>query len=382
MTSSSSPQAPEPERTNEDWQSLVAARDREIARLKTESNAQISQLRREIESSEQRTSLIMTNIPVGFLLTRLDSIMEAGNSIVEDMFGYPRGRLVNQPLSLLFPDLVELEESSNPIQLFGLSADGRRFPAEVRRISVGTPMGDRQFVFVSDITERYELEELKRDFVAMVSHDLSTPLASVRSCLQMIGEGVYGELQPDGLEIVDAVRKNVDRLVALVSDLLDMDKLETGKLELVPSRTTLEDVIGRAIEAILGLCEPKGITLKRQVGDDMVFIDSDRIVQVLVNLLSNAIKFSPNNSTIFVQAWTDNSFLNISVIDQGQGIPDDMKALVFEKYRQVKPDDKNRLKGFGLGLAICRAIVEQHGGTIWVEDGAEKGCAFRIRMKR
>jgi len=377
-------------------------------------DATIEQLKQELKSSELRTRQIMANIPAGLLVVNQGTI-EAANSVIERMFNCQRSELARKPLSLLFPELenqpghpiLQYDEStpSSEAHLYGCKKDGQRFPCEVTRVAVSTSAGARLFVFVSDITERHELEELKRDFVAMVSHDLNTPLSSVKLCLEAIETGMYGEIQQDGLVMIDKVKVNVDRLISLINDLLCMDKLESGTLQIHRIRTTLPAITERAMGAIFGLSEAKKISVNAVFSgtqsqapdltiDSMqelidqnvateVLLDEDRMVQVIVNLLSNAIKFSPTGSEINLHAWLAAGEICFAIVDHGIGIADPLKQTVFEKYKQLDRFgslDQSRVKGFGLGLAICKSIVQQHSGRIWVEDTPFSGCTFQIRI--
>lgn len=372
-------------------------------------NHEIEKLQQELKSSEDRTRLIMASIPAGFLVVN-GCIIEAANSVIERLFGFSRAELAQQPLTLLFPGIdvetmawsCESDDAAaahKAVQFFARKVDGRLFPCEITTISVPTKAGARQFIFVSDITERYELEQLKRDFVAMVSHDLNTPLTSVMLCLEAIKSGMYGTVNPSGEAMIDRVRVDVTRLIGMISDLLCLDKLESGKLEIRRKLSNLETVSERALSAVLGPSQAKSIKLTAQFSetgklaspsdleelrDIDILLDEDRMVQVLVNLLSNAIKFSPSGAEVTIHAWLASSEICFAVVDHGDGIADELKRVVFEKYKQLDPvRDAGRPlkpKGFGLGLAICKSIVEQHGGRIWVEDSPVCGSTFQIRI--
>jgi|AGTN01.2.fsa_nt_gi Osmosensitive K+ channel histidine kinase len=172
-----------------------------------------------------------------------------------------------------------------------------------------------------------------------------------------------------------------------------MDKLETGSLTIKRRETRLNRIVERSIDSILGITEAKKIEVKpffhggtghEDVVDKPVSLDEDRIVQILVNLLSNAVKFSPEGSTIKLAAWTEGAYVCFTVADNGIGISEELKSTVFEKYKQLERfnhEEQNRVKGFGLGLAICKRIVEQHQGRIWIEDTPGScGCTFQIRL--
>ncbi len=369
-----------------------------------ERDIQIQQLKQELKSSEDRTRLIMANIPAGLLVVN-NGMIEAANIVIERMFGFSRLALAQKSLSLLFPDidtasfqscsyLEETVAAQTGSQHFGRKSDGKRFPCEITAVSVTTKAGPREFIFVSDITERYELEQLKRDFIAMVSHDLNTPLTSVRLCLEAFGSGMYGTISDAGALTINRVSADVERLMELIGDLLFIDKVESGTLRIRRDLTRLETVTERALSSVIGLSRAKNIRVSvrfsspespgtSEIEDVDILLDDDRMVQVLVNLLSNAIKFSPSGSEVRIHAWLAALEICFAVVDRGEGIADSLKETIFEKYRQINSTSVEgvaRIKGFGLGLAICKSIVEQHGGRIWVEDTPVSGSTFQIRI--
>lgn len=345
----------------------LAAKDAEIAKLKEE-----------LRASEERIRLVMAKIPVAFIVARPDRTIEAANSTVESMFGYRRDELARQPLSLVVPEFKE--ETPGASQLFGIRKDQKSFPCQVQWLDVETPGGAKRFLFITDVSERYELEQLKSDFVSMVGHDLNTPLTSVKICLEMIATGIYGEMQPTGLHLIETVQQSVERLISLISDLLDIDRLETGRLDLLQEDWLLSTIADKSMQSVMGLGDAKNVQVVSEIQDGKVVVDRDRMVQVLVNLLSNAIKFAPANSRVVLKGWRENGEIGLTVQDSGPGIPDELKAVVFDRYRQLSQKHQTRIKGFGLGLAICQAIVENHGGKIWVEDAPGSGCSFQIRL--
>lgn len=225
-----------------------------------------------------------------------------------------------------------------------------------------------------------EAAKRKQELMSMVSHDLRSPLMSVEITLGNICTGVYGEL-PDKLnDPVTKSRRNTVRLIELINDLLDIEKLESGRLPMVFAQTKLSEIFDRAFDAVSANAESKSIDIDMKDLDISFTADPQRLVQVLVNLISNAIKFSPAKSTITVQAIAKQTDLEIHVIDQGRGIPSDKLEQVFQRFQQVEAEDAERGKGTGLGLPICKAIVESHNGKIGVESEVNKGSKFWIRI--
>jgi CheY-like chemotaxis protein/anti-sigma regulatory factor (Ser/Thr protein kinase) len=179
---------------------------------------------------------------------------------------------------------------------------------------------------------------------------------------------------------VSIAERNVVRLVALINDILDLERLQTGKVPMHLAHTLVADLFVRSVEAVRGFADPAGVAIDSKPTLENAFVDSDRITQVLVNLLSNAVKFSPRGSTVFLSAAAAGSMVEIRVTDQGRGIPRPLQQAVFERFRQVKASDSREKGGTGLGLAICKAIVEQHGGTVGVESEEGRGSSFWMRL--
>ncbi len=220
-----------------------------------------------------------------------------------------------------------------------------------------------------DITYRKELERLKRDFVAMVSHDLRTPLTSVSGFLTLLRTGKYNELSVPGMESLKSADASVNRLMSMVNDLLDIERVESGRLDLNLKPVTVEGLVESVFSMLEPIAKEKSIELIAPKNKELEFVgDADRLNQVLVNLVSNAIKFSEPNSSIAVVAVEQPDNVRIEVRDSGRGVPEHLRQAIFERFKQVDPSDAAKRKGTGLGLAISKAIVERHGGVIGVED--------------
>lgn len=239
----------------------------------------------------------------------------------------------------------------------------------------------RLFSVVHDITARKEVERMKQEFVAMVSHDLRTPLTSTQIFLGMLTQGCYGDVPKMCVDTAVKVESGIDRLISLVNNLLDIEKMDAGMLIVQRRNVPIAKVIDQSIDAVRNFAEQQEVHLFRSDAVNLELnIDPDRIVQVLVNLLSNAIKFSPANSQVSIGAQSYSDYLEVSVIDQGSGIPHEYRKAIFERFRQLESPTSSRKEGSGLGLAICKAIVEQHNGSIGVDGDEGCGSTFWIRL--
>jgi PAS domain S-box-containing protein len=238
------------------------------------------------------------------------------------------------------------------------------------------------FCVIHDITQRKIIERMKQEFVSMVSHDLRTPLTSVQAAITLLLSGAGGELSSNGTEILNMADDNISRLIALINDLLDIEKMESGKLQLNIKPTSLQAVFDSSVNAVQGFARTQRIGIEVKPTDLEVDADGDRIVQILVNLVSNAIKFSPKDSTVTIEAVGSDASSNVEVrvIDRGRGVPEEQRKTIFDRFQQVDANDAVEKQGSGLGLAICKAIVEGHGGTIGVNPGDGGGSIFWFKL--
>lgn len=227
-----------------------------------------------------------------------------------------------------------------------------------------------------------ELDELKADFLSNVSHELRTPIASVKQSALLLEEEVVGKLSSDQREIVSIIRSNVQRLGALINDLLDTAKLEAGRLDIVPESVDLRDLIRQSVATVAPLAAEKRLRISMKANHDDVtaMVDSTRMEQVLVNLLSNAIKFTPEDGAISLSCERRGEKVVCTVADTGVGIPAAELPTIFDKFHQAKAARTSQVKGTGLGLTIVRYILEAHGGSIDVASEVGVGTTFTFSV--
>jgi len=233
-----------------------------------------------------------------------------------------------------------------------------------------------------DITERTRIERMKREFISTVSHELRTPLTSIRGALGLIAGDAAGAIPDQMGSLVDIAYKNSDRLTRLVNDLLDMEKMESGKLDISLGPVELVPLLEQTLEANKSYGEQFQVRfeLTGRVPGIVVRADSDRLMQVLTNLLSNAAKFSPGNSVVDVAVSRMNAMVRIAVSDHGPGIPDEFKEHIFEKFSQADSSDTRQIGGSGLGLSISKALMECMRGSIGFESSAGEGAKFYVDL--
>lgn len=239
---------------------------------------------------------------------------------------------------------------------------------------------ERSLVCVAhDISQRKQLERMKQEFVAIVSHDLRSPLTSINMRLGTLAGGMHGDLPAPALKIISTIEGSVVRLIGLINDLLDVEKLESGAWDMRYEERSLLSTMEVAAESLLALGEKKHVEIVLPENDVVVAADHERITQVLANIISNAIKFSPENSKVVVEQQISDGYLEVRISDNGPGILEEERALVFDRFRQSKRDSGKK-SGSGLGLAICAAIVKEHRGQIGVDSNNGKGSTFWFRL--
>lgn len=227
-----------------------------------------------------------------------------------------------------------------------------------------------------------EAARRKQEIVSMVSHDLRTPLTSVQASLTLLSEGVLGALPGRAQKEITTAENNTNRLIGLINDLLDFEKMEAGQLRIECQKTDVLEVLQRSFEAVKAFADKQNVKIEVMDTDLDIYADGDRMIQVLVNLLSNSIKFSPPESTVTLQAVPyGENMAELRVIDRGRGIPESFRKHMFQRFQQVDQiGDAKKKKGTGLGLAICKSLVELHGGEIGVESEEGKGSTFWFRI--
>ncbi|MEG4803666.1 PAS domain S-box protein [Microcoleus sp. ARI1-B5] len=237
---------------------------------------------------------------------------------------------------------------------------------------------------VTDITESRAIEKMKNEFISIVSHELRTPLASIRGSLGLLAAGVLKDKPETAKQMLDIASGDTERLVRLVNDILDLERLDSSQVTIVKQWCDAQVLMRKSAEAVMSVAAENKIDLSLLPSSAQIWADPDRIVQMLVNLLSNAIKFSPPGSTVTVRVEDLGDSLGDSyasrvlfeVKDRGRGIPADKLETIFGRFQQVDASDSRQKGGTGLGLAICRSIVQQHGGRIWAESVVSEGSSF------
>ena len=249
-------------------------------------------------------------------------------------------------------------------------------------VSGGDEIAELDQVFRNMATALAESEAHKQELIAIVSHDLRSPLTSVQGVLTLLSTGVYGELNDYGQSKLEVADRSIATLIKLINDLLDIEKMKAGKQELHIEAIRISEVVNASVDSMRGLAEQRKIEIDIKDSDALVLADRDRLHQVVANILSNSIKFSPDGSIITISILEIKDSVEVRIQDRGPGIPEKYRATIFESFEQVEDPEAKRKGGTGLGLAICKAIIGQHGGTLGVESEEGQGSTFWFRVPK
>jgi GAF domain-containing protein/signal transduction histidine kinase/CheY-like chemotaxis protein len=354
----------------------------------------------EAENKKTQLEQVFASTSDGFLVVDLNGKIVGFNRQGGDLLGVvPEeviGRSFNDLVDVLGPAvawdegqgpaLMAIIESGQPANGAGdleLRAPEPRtlgWRAAPMRDLLGATVGVT--ITLNDVTRQREIDRMKTEFVSTVSHELRTPLTSIKGSLHLLLSDPALQLDATQRQLVDISVKNTDRLIRLITNILDISKIEAGHIQLDLGMHHVEEFVSAAVDGIVAFAESRGITIDVEVPPDLpqARVDVDRMVQVVTNLLSNAIKFSPPDSTVTVAVSRAARQLELRVMDRGRGIAAEDMGKLFKKFQQLDGSNVRSVGGTGLGLAICRGIVEEHGGTIGVESQLGQGATFTVTL--
>jgi PAS domain S-box-containing protein len=373
---------------------------RTLGRALALSAAAIEDRERRLAEAEALFRRLFEHSPDAKIIVRVDERhdfwIETWNAAAAQMSGLEASAVIGKRLRDVLPDGIgeALErELHGPIDPLGmmtiereLMVNGVLTSVELLQMPLHGPNGAVERIFVSarDISERKRVERLKNEFVSTVSHELRTPLTSIAGSLGLLVGGAAGPLADKVAGLIAIAHSNSLRLVRLINDILDIEKIEAGRMTFEVQTLVVADVIDRAIEGLNGYASEFDVTVAFNAGrrDLLVRGDADRLNQVVTNLLSNAIKFSPARETVSIGLRADGEIVVVSIRDRGPGVPDSFRSRIFTKFAQADGSDSRRKGGTGLGLAIAREIVERHAGAVSYRDAQGGGAEFEMRLPR
>ncbi len=331
-------------------------------------------------AAEERTTLagVIEAVSDGILLTDNGTIVVA-NPAAGRIIGTSNAKLLNEPLSKIYPMLPPLTPQT-VLENHEITINDNVYAVTVSPLREHTGIAGGQVVVLQDITHFKELDALKSRFVSMVSHDLKSPLTAIQGYAQLVANGHMGDVTEMQKQALQAVIRNSSAMTSLISDLLDLGRIEAG-LSLKLEVCDLIPVIIDVIEEQGMRAEQKKIKLIKKLPDELkLTADPSRLRQVIANLVSNAVKYTPNGGSVVVKASVKDDTAEISIHDTGLGIPAEDLEHIFDRFYRVKRDADSTTEGTGLGLAIAKGIVDEHDGEIKVESKLNKGSIFRIKL--
>jgi PAS domain S-box-containing protein len=353
---------------------------------------------RALMKSDERFRLLVEGV-TGCAIYMLDpeGRVTSWNAGAQWSKGYTADEIVGEHFSRFYTDeerraglpqqalQIATREGRYAVEGWRLRKDGSKFWANVVIDAIRDDAGQLiGFAVVSrDVSERKRNEQIKNEFVATVSHELRTPLTSIAGSLGLLdGNTSGGNLPETARRLVKIARTNCQRLVRLIDDILDIEKIEAGKVEFHMRKIDVQPLVVQAIEGNRGFADQFGVTVRLdpESTDAAVYADFDRLIQVITNLLSNAVKFSPTGGEVVVTISNMDANVRIAVRDHGPGIPKEFRALIFDKFAQADASDSRQKGGSGLGLSIAKQIVLRFGGEVGFENSPGGGTTFYVEM--
>jgi len=354
---------------------------------------------------------ILNGSPYAIIATNEKGIIHIYNPAAGRMLGYTAAEIIGKETPALFNDQEELDKRTVELSQKMERSIGQGFETLIAKVSPErvderecafirkdglqlpvfssvTMLMDTQGVIigylfiVKDITEQKRMERMKNEFISTVSHELRTPLTSIRGALGLIVGGAAGELPVKVKALASIAHKNSERLVRIVNDILDVEKIKSGKMQLLMQQIDLSVLVREAIEANQAYAEKHHVRLVLEHAPEYAYLmaDSDRLMQVMANLLSNAAKFSPEGSQVGIRIDHFKNTLRVSVQDHGPGIPEEFRNRIFEKFAQADTSAARAHEGTGLGLSITRQLAEAMGGTVGFTTEPGKGSIFYVEL--
>ncbi|MCW8854159.1 MAG: ATP-binding protein [Gammaproteobacteria bacterium] len=355
--------------------------------------AQLASNINQLQSQQKNTQAILDNVIDGIITINGAGIIQSYNKSAEKIFGYNADEVMGCNVKMLMPEPYHSEHdgylsdylTSGHAKIIGIGreVEGKRKNNESFSMDLAVTEiekdAERLFIgIVRDITERKKIDKLKSEFISTISHELRTPLTSINGAVSLVLSGLMGKLNDQGKDLMKSAHRNGERLLCLINDLLDMEKIIAGHMQLSIKAQELSPVLEEALKINQSYAEKFNVTLKidQAIGDVVVRIDQFRLMQVITNFISNACKFSGNGSEVVLRSEVLGETVRVSVVDQGAGIDDEFKSHVFDKFSQADASDTRSHGGTGLGLAIAKDLVESMGGVIGVESEKDKGSTF------
>lgn len=345
---------------------------------------QRKRMEKELRDSETHKTAILHSASDSIITMNNKGFIVSFNLQTEKMFGFRHAELARKNIYEIIPGLEKRLNAligEPPTEFIGLQKDGTSFSVELA-IS-GMDMHQQTLVvIIRDITERKRIETLKNEFVSVVSHELRTPLTSIRGSLGLILGGAVGTFSEKAAKLLNIANNNCERLLHLINDILDIEKIEAGKMNFHLQQINIIDLIKESIATNQPYADKYNVKVKLadSVREAWVNVDPDRLMQVMANLISNAVKFSSTGGVVIIDVQSTPYKVWVAVIDNGQGIPEEFQSRIFQKFSQADSTNTRVKGGTGLGLSICKAIIEKLEGKIGFVSKPQIGSTFYFEL--
>lgn len=362
----------------------------------------------ELDKSNRFKNAILDSANYSIISCQLNGMIQSFNKEAEQSLGYSADEVIGKYTPAIIHDPKEVEQRAQELSLeLGrvvepgfdvfvekckqgqpeerewtyVRKDGTRFPILLSVTAIRDENGNitSYLGVASNITERKKVEKMKNEFISTVSHELRTPLTSIRGALGLVIGGLAGEISEKTKPLIKIALNNCERLVRLINDILDIEKIESGKMQFHPKVVNMNDLVKQSMEANMEYVAAFNVKLSFDATDEnqFAYVDPDRILQVLTNLISNAVKFSPPHESVSIQVITmEGNIVRVQISDKGPGIPENFRKQIFNKFMQADSSDTRKKGGTGLGLSISKSIIERSGGNIGFESEQGKGSKF------
>jgi len=347
--------------------------------------------------SELRHLAIMDTMIDGLILFNTDGNIESYNPAAERIFGHEEIEVIGESIGLLIDEfrfisysnstsqlLIAMDMIDNKREFMGIRQEGTLFPVELSISKISVTDDVFYCAIVSDISERKKIDELKQEFIATVSHELRTPLTSIRGSLGLLQGGIIPGIPEKASELIHISYKNCERLLLLINDILDMEKITSGNIDFIYKKFNVGNLIQQSIASNESYAKQFNVNYKiiENATDLIVNVDEHRFQQIMSNLMSNAAKYSPEFSDVEISISSNDDNVNIDIRDYGEGIPDSFQKNLWNKFTQADASNTKKKGGTGLGLAISKSLIESMHGNISFTSKAGEGATFHLSLPR
>lgn len=356
---------------------------------------QRTEIHKQLQKTQKSYDAILESTNNAVITTDAQGIIKSWNRAASELFECHRTDIIGKNSAIIFSDKSKNEFSSHlkdclsnkdklrhadAIELEGMRSNGQTFPVEISLSSWHIEEGQFSSIVLRDITERQRMERLKSEFVSTVSHELRTPLTAIMGSLQLVISDVIGDISEEPKKMLAVAYSNSERLLLIINDILDIDKIESNKMDFTIEPVEVMSIINQAISENKSYAKRNNasIELAQSVSDKYINIDRARMLQVMSNLISNSAKFSSDNGVIKIIVTDKANSIRIAVEDTGLGISDEFKGRIFQKFAQADSTDTRAPGGTGLGLNITKSLVEYMGGKISFESEPNVKTTFFV----